>query len=208
VRGEDHVPARVRPPVAGHPVTAGPGPADAPTDCATDAAGAAAALEHARRFVAHLAAYSIDDWREVLQRVHAVDAAAHGAALRRAAALLAAHADAEAMDALQWAALAAAPTEAAAGPGTGAACGLAGRVAAHAAFALALRDALTPGEFAALYAPFARPTTLARDVRGGRAARGTAVPALRTVAAPLAAPLASRAPRATPPARPSTPEAT
>jgi hypothetical protein len=200
--------ARVRPPVTGHPVTAGPGPADAPTDCATDSAGAAAALEHARRFVAHLAAYSIDDWREVLQRVHTVDAAAHGAALRRAAATLAAHADAETIDALQRAARAAAPTEAAAGPGTGAACGLSGRVAAHAAFALALRDALTPGEFAALYAPFARPTTLARDVRGGRAARGTAVPALRTVAAPLAAPLASWAPRATPPARPSTPEAT
>jgi hypothetical protein len=169
-----------------------------------DGAGAAAALEHARRFVAHLAAYSIDDWREVLQRVHAVDAAAHGAALRRAAALLAAHADVETIDALQWAALAAAPTEAAAGPGTGAACGLAGRVAAHAAFALALRDALTPGEFAALYAPFARPSTLACAARAARADRGTAVLALRTVAPPLA----SRAPRATPPARPSTPEAT
>ena len=95
-------------------MTARPGPANAPGGCATDRAGAAAALEHARRFVAHLAAYSIDDWREVLQRVHAVDAAAHGAALRRAAALLAAHPDALSMDALQQAALAAAPTEAAA----------------------------------------------------------------------------------------------
>jgi hypothetical protein len=187
VRSEGRVHARVRPPVAGHPVTAGPGPADAPAVCATDAAGAASALEHARRFVAHLPAYSIDDWREVLPRVHAVDAAAHGAALRRAAPLLAAHADAEPIDALQRAALTTAPTEAA-GPGTGAACGLAGRVGGRAAGALALRDALTPGAFAALYAPFARPSTVAR---AARADRGTAVPALRTVAAPLA----SRAPR-------------
>jgi hypothetical protein len=181
---------------------------------AQGAAGAAGALDHARRFVAHLAACSVDDWREVLQRVHAVDAAAHAAALRRAAALLAAHPDADAMDALQRAALAAAPTEATAGSGTGAACGFAGRVAAHAAFALALRDALTPGEFAALYAPFARPTTLAARAVGAPERR-TAVPALPAVAAPLAPPAGSRppesavpltgpltAPSAAPPARP------
>lgn len=162
----------------------------------TAATAAAAAFDEAHRFVAHLRGRSLDDWRDIVQRVRAVDATAHAAALRRTAALVAAHPDAATFRALQDAACAAAPTEAAAGPGTGPACSLAGRVAAHAAFALALREALTAHEFAALYAPFARPTTLKPPIADACADRRTDVPALPAVAAPLATTTPDRRARA------------
>jgi hypothetical protein len=158
---------------------------------AASASALAAALDHAGRFVAHLSGCSVEDWRDVLQRARAVDAAVHGAALRRVAALVEAYPDAGALAALQDAACAAAPTEAAAGAGSRASCSLAGRLAMHAAIALALRDALSAAEFAALYAPFARPTLFdPGDPGGGSIERRTRVTALRTVAAPLAPPAA------------------
>ena len=102
--------------------------------------------DRAHDFVDYLARLSEDEWEEVLQRVHAIDAPAHAAALHRVADLLDAHPDVPAVDALQRAACAAPPARM-----------HAGRLATHAAFALALRDALSAHEFAALYGPFARP---------------------------------------------------
>lgn len=102
--------------------------------------------DRAHHFVDYLTRLSVDEWEEVLQRVHAVDATAHAAALRRVAELLDVHPNVHAADVLQRAACAAPPS-----------CARAGRLATHAAFALAFRDALSAREFAALYGPFARP---------------------------------------------------
>lgn len=149
-----------------------PGPAD----------GAPSPSDRAEHFAAYLARLSAGEWEDILQRVHAVDAAAHAAAIRRVVVVLATRPDMGALDALQRAVLAASP------PNTSA-----GRVATHAAFALALRDALSAREFAALYGPFAQPEppphaagALApnADPRGGD--RRVAVDALADVARPLA----------------------
>jgi hypothetical protein len=148
-------------------------------------------LSRANDFVAYLAGCSVEDWREVLQRAHAVETAAHAAALRRVTALVAAYPNAAALTALQDRACAAAPSEATAGAGSAASCSLAGRLATHAAFALAFREMLAPAEFAALYAPFARatrPERAAGDDGAPGTERRTVVAALTAVAAPLAPP--------------------
>lgn len=138
--------------------------------------------DRARHFVDHLPRLSTHDWDEILQRVHAVDATAHAEALRRVTALLGRHPNVDAMSTLQRAACAAAPRY------TGA-----GRLATHAAFALALRDALTAREFAALYGPFARPASstaaagpVGAEGRPQLTDRRIAVDALADVAQPLA----------------------
>lgn len=138
--------------------------------------------DRARHFVDHLTRLSAPEWDEILQRVHAIDATAHTEALRRVTVLLGGHLNVDAMGTLQRAACAAAPRH------TGA-----GRLATHAAFALALRDALSAREFAALYGPFARPesSTAARgpgatDGEPPLTDRRIAVDALADVARPLA----------------------
>lgn len=138
--------------------------------------------DRARHFVDHLPRLSAHEWDEILQRVHAVDATAHAEALRRVTDLLGRHPNVDAMGTLQRAACDAAPRY------TGA-----GRLATHAAFALALRDALSAREFAALYGPFARPESPTAAPRPGAADgeppltdRRIAVDALADVARPLA----------------------
>ncbi len=148
--------------------------------------GAPSPLERAEHFAAYLTRLSASEWDDVLQRVHAVDAAAHAAAIHRVVNVLDAHPNMDALNALQRAVSAAAP------PNTSAS-----RIATHAAFALALRDALSAHEFAALYGPFARsePSTHAAGPHGARppvagdephaADRRVAVDALADVARPL-----------------------
>ena len=151
------------------------------------AESAPSSSNRAESFAAYLARLSAAEWDDVLQRVHAVDAAEHAAALHHLVMILDGYHDVARIHDLQRAVVQATP------PNTSAS-----RVATHAVFALALRDTLSAREFAALYGPFARPdpashatrphTAGAHDVDGSYGAdRRVAVTALTDVAGALAA---------------------
>lgn len=155
-----------------------PGRAPLPAGAREDASSP---LERAQHFAAYLERLSPGEWDDLLQRVRAVDAAAHAAAIHRVVDVLDAQPNMNALNGLQRAVSAAAP------PNTSA-----GRVATHAVFALALRDALSAHEFAALYGPFARPESSTNAAEPHSAAdaahreeRRVAVDALGDVARPL-----------------------
>jgi hypothetical protein len=117
----------------------------------------AAPLRRASELVERIAALTATQWADVARRALALDAAAHPAAVRRLWQALVGHPQSRALDALNRAACAAAGAAAAvASPGFAAeqAQARAGRIAAHAALAVALAPELPPDDVALLTAPF------------------------------------------------------
>jgi hypothetical protein len=110
----------------------------------------------AHDFLDRLGALAARDWQEVMRRAYAVETGTRRAAMHRVGEILVGHPQTRAFDGL---ARAAHEVAQAAGRGRRVAGDLvthAAGLAAHAAYALALRERLTAGEFDALYAPFAR----------------------------------------------------
>jgi hypothetical protein len=107
--------------------------------------------DRAWRFVDRLRALTPHEWDEVVQRGRAVDVIAERLATRRLLTAVRCAPDALALDRLNRAACAAAETM----QRLQGACDYAGRLAAHAALAVALAHELLDGELMALYGPFA-----------------------------------------------------
>lgn len=135
---------------------------------------AAAPIVQAARLLERAATLTPAEWHDVAQRAHALDAAAHPAAVRRLWHALIGHPQSRALDALNRAACAAASGSSVAAPGFDAdqACARAGRITAHAALALALAHELPPGDVALLSAPFHAARGDAGDCGGGRRSHG------------------------------------
>jgi len=141
--------------------TVPPVPAALPTalPVAPDGGGASpppSPFARAHGFLERLGALAARDWQEVMRRAYAVETGTRRAAMHRVGEILVGHPQTRAFDGL---ARAAHEVVQAAGRGRRVAGDLvthAAGLAAHAAYALALRERLTEGEFDALYAPFAR----------------------------------------------------
>ena len=117
----------------------------------------------AHRFLEQVAALSATDWREVLRRVQTVDAATRRSAVHRLGELLVGHPQTRAFDALTRLAHEVLHGEGGAGKKRAVPNDLVAYVAgitAHAAHAVALRERLTPREYAALAPPFGRAAAL------------------------------------------------
>jgi hypothetical protein len=117
----------------------------------------------AQQFLEQVAALTAADWREVLRRVQTVDAATRRAAVHRLGELLVGHPQTRAFDALTRLAHETLHVEGRKKPVPNDLVPYVAGITAHAAHAVALRERLTPREFEALAAPFARAVAALAD---------------------------------------------
>ncbi len=141
------------------PDAVAPGRADRVNTAARPAeATRATGLGHAGRLLSHAESLTPAGWRDVVQRVRALDVTAHRRALQRLSHALDGVAQRHLLDALNHGACAAAHGAVSAGPladdRAAQTCTYAGRVAAHAVLALALAAELPAEDVDLLTSPF------------------------------------------------------